>query len=73
MTTFYDSTEFLIHDSKDEEESNKISKLNEFARLSTPKPVIHLGSSTEVYNTPINNKHFYIWRLKSNVQRRVVN
>lgn len=45
MTTFYDSTEFLP---QDEEELKKTTKINDLARLSTPKPVMHLGSSTEV-------------------------
>lgn len=50
MTTFYESTEFLNRDFGNEEEKNKSLKINELARLSTPKPVMHLGSSTEVYN-----------------------
>lgn len=48
MTAFYDSTLLSQDFSKgDRNESPKKSSLA-LARLSTPKPVLHLGSSTEV-------------------------
>lgn len=59
MTAFYDSTEFLNQDftNGDRNESPKKSSL---ARLSTPKPVLHLGSSTEV---PIQEDYLLILLL----------
>lgn len=48
MNTFYDSTEFLSQDFSNDD-ANKSPKKTSLARLSTPKPVMYLGSSTEVY------------------------
>lgn len=56
MTAFYDSTEFLSQDYGKEEDENKQAKLNEFARLSTPKPIMHLGSTTEVINVNVTTQ-----------------
>lgn len=52
MTAYYDSTEFVSQDFGNEDEKNKNLRMSEFARLSTPKPVMHLGSSTEVNIMP---------------------
>lgn len=36
--------------------SSKINKVPDMSRMSTPKPIMHLGSSTEVFLNCFNNK-----------------
>lgn len=48
-----DLGEFNTHDfnlsfSNEEDSASKSVKISDMSRLSTPKPIMHLGSSTEV-------------------------
>lgn len=62
-----DPNEFRNHDfdlsySNEENSASKSVKIPDMSRLSTPKPIMHLGSSTEVKQAIIyifNNESYY--------------